>query len=215
MVSRYRDILEPPASPSPFFNSATNGEDCSLSGSSSTAPSDTSATKPTTPVKAATNGDAAHEEEPKEAISAIMVAPGSMKKDGKEYKTEELSKLGASASGSSTQPAERRQYLTNKLQIALETTAPLLREIMSDFRSFFQKTLLGTHGQEIMNDSKVLETLKNRQGSVIELVMLLCSQEWQTSLQKHAGLAFIELVVLWLMLPEIMCFAYPMKQISS
>ncbi|VDL66734.1 unnamed protein product [Nippostrongylus brasiliensis] len=25
MVSRYRDILEPPASPSPFFNSATNG----------------------------------------------------------------------------------------------------------------------------------------------------------------------------------------------
>ncbi|WKX98416.1 hypothetical protein Q1695_013812 [Nippostrongylus brasiliensis] len=194
MVSRYRDILEPPASPSPFFNSATNGEDCSLSGSSTTAPSDTSATKPTTPVKTATNGDAAHEEEPKEAISAIMVAPGSMKKDGKEYKTEELSKLGASASGSSTQPAERRQYLTNKLQIALETTAPLLREIMSDFRSFFQKTLLGTHGQEIMNDSKVLETLKNRQGSVIELVMLLCSQEWQTSLQKHAGLAFIELV---------------------
>jgi len=30
--------------------------------------------------------------------------------------------------------------------------------------------------------------------SVVELVMLLCSQEWQTSLQKHAGLAFIELV---------------------
>ena len=30
--------------------------------------------------------------------------------------------------------------------------------------------------------------------SVVELVMLLCSQEWQNSLQKHAGLAFIELV---------------------
>lgn len=27
MVSRYRDILEPPPSPSPFFNSATNGEE--------------------------------------------------------------------------------------------------------------------------------------------------------------------------------------------
>lgn len=40
----------------------------------------------------------------------------------------------------------------------------------------------------------VLSTLRNPQGSVIELVMLLCSQEWQTSLQKHAGLAFIELV---------------------
>ena len=30
--------------------------------------------------------------------------------------------------------------------------------------------------------------------SVIELVMMLCSQEWQNSIQKHAGLAFIELV---------------------
>lgn len=39
-----------------------------------------------------------------------------------------------------------------------------------------------------------METLRNRNASVIELVMLLCSQEWQTSLQKHAGLAFIELV---------------------
>jgi hypothetical protein len=38
----------------------------------------------------------------------------------------------------------------------------------------------------------VIYTLKN--GGVIEIVMLLCSQEWQTSLQKHAGLAFIELV---------------------
>jgi len=26
---------------------------------------------------------------------------------------------------------------------------------------------------------KVMQTLKNQQGSVIELVMLLCSQEWQ------------------------------------
>jgi len=30
--------------------------------------------------------------------------------------------------------------------------------------------------------------------SVVELVMLLCSQEWQNSLQKFAGLAFVELV---------------------
>ncbi|EYC03946.1 hypothetical protein Y032_0090g2330 [Ancylostoma ceylanicum] len=193
MVSRYRDILEPPASPSPFFNSATNGEECSTPGSSATGASDAAEAKPPSP-GVTTNGDAANEEERKEGISAIMVAPETMKKDGKEYKAEELSKLNATASGAPLQPAERRQYLTSKLQTALETTAPLLREIMGDFRSFFQKTLLGTHGQEIMNDSKVLETLKNRQGSVIELVMLLCSQEWQTSLQKHAGLAFIELV---------------------
>lgn len=30
--------------------------------------------------------------------------------------------------------------------------------------------------------------------SVVELVMLLCSQEWQNSIQKNAGLAFIELI---------------------
>ena len=38
-----------------------------------------------------------------------------------------------------------------------------------------------------------LTTFKNST-SVVELVMLLCSQEWQNSLQKHAGLAFIELI---------------------
>lgn len=41
--------------------------------------------------------------------------------------------------------------------------------------------------------SSGLSTFKNSQ-SVVELVMLLCSQEWQNSLQKHAGLAFIELI---------------------
>jgi len=43
------------------------------------------------------------------------------------------------------------------------------------------------------NVCRGLVTLK-QSTSVVELVMLLCSQEWQNSLQKHAGLAFIELV---------------------
>lgn len=41
--------------------------------------------------------------------------------------------------------------------------------------------------------SSGMATFKTGQ-SVVELVMLLCSQEWQNSLQKHAGLAFIELI---------------------
>jgi hypothetical protein len=44
-----------------------------------------------------------------------------------------------------------------------------------------------------MVDVPGLTTFKNSH-SVVELVMLLCSQEWQNSLQKHAGLAFIELI---------------------
>uniref|UniRef100_A0A915MN97 Uncharacterized protein n=1 Tax=Meloidogyne javanica TaxID=6303 RepID=A0A915MN97_MELJA len=47
---------------------------------------------------------------------------------------------------------ERRRYLTDKLQKSIEPVIPLFREILCDFRSFLQKTLLGTHGQEIMND---------------------------------------------------------------
>lgn len=42
-------------------------------------------------------------------------------------------------------------------------------------------------------EGKAISTFKTS-NSVVELVMLLCSQEWQNSLQKHAGLAFIELI---------------------
>ncbi|KAL7061393.1 hypothetical protein AAHC03_01162 [Spirometra sp. Aus1] len=81
--------------------------------------------------------------------------------------------------------------LTEKLERALGTTTPLLKEIFFDFASFLSKTLIGSHGQELFAGG--LTAL--RQASVaVELVMLLCSQEWQNSLQKHAGLAFIELV---------------------
>ncbi|CAJ0580841.1 unnamed protein product, partial [Mesorhabditis spiculigera] len=208
MVSRYRDILEPPTTPSPFFNS-TNDETPRANDTRKT--SVVSSNGHPTAGSSADNvegvngdkGEADVEEQNDEAekskeetgISAIRVTPGVVNKDGNEYKADEAMKLSrAAAPRTQMELGERRIYLTSKLQTALETTAPLLREIMADFRTFLQRTLLGTHGQEIMNDMKVMETLKNKNGSVIELVMLLCSQEWQTSLQKHAGLAFIELV---------------------
>ncbi|XP_071786935.1 neurobeachin-like isoform X3 [Asterias amurensis] len=78
-----------------------------------------------------------------------------------------------------------------RLTKALETAAPLLREIFIDFAPFLSKTLLGSHGQELLIEGLVSMKSSN---SVIELVMMLCSQEWQNSIQKHAGLAFIELV---------------------
>ena len=81
--------------------------------------------------------------------------------------------------------------LTKRLERALGSAAPLLREIFVDFAPFLSKTLIGSHGQELLVGGLV--TLK-QSSSVVELVMLLCSQEWQNSLQKHAGLAFIELV---------------------
>ncbi|VVC86512.1 unnamed protein product [Leptidea sinapis] len=81
--------------------------------------------------------------------------------------------------------------LTHKLERALGAVCPLLREIMLDFAPFLSKTLVGSHGQELLMEG--LQTFKSST-SVVELVMLLCSQEWQNSLQKHAGLAFIELI---------------------
>jgi hypothetical protein len=87
----------------------------------------------------------------------------------------------------------RETSLTQKLEIALGPVCPLLREIMVDFAPFLSKTLVGSHGQELLMEGKGLTTFKNSH-SVVELVMLLCSQEWQNSLQKHAGLAFIELI---------------------
>ncbi|XP_046395262.1 neurobeachin isoform X2 [Ischnura elegans] len=87
----------------------------------------------------------------------------------------------------------REASLTQKLETALGSVCPLLREIMVDFAPFLSKTLVGSHGQELLMEGKGLTTFKNS-NSVVELVMLLCSQEWQNSLQKHAGLAFIELI---------------------
>ena len=87
----------------------------------------------------------------------------------------------------------REAMLTQKLELALGTVCPLLREIMIDFAPFLSKTLVGSHGQDLLIEGKAINTFKSST-SVVELVMLLCSQEWQNSLQKHAGLAFIELI---------------------
>ncbi|XP_067848250.1 lipopolysaccharide-responsive and beige-like anchor protein isoform X1 [Heptranchias perlo] len=83
--------------------------------------------------------------------------------------------------------------ITARLERALEKTAPLLREIFVDFAPFLSRTLLASHGQELLTEGTSLVCMKSS-SSVVELVMLLCSQEWQNSIQKNAGLAFIELV---------------------
>lgn len=63
--------------------------------------------------------------------------------------------------------------LTERLERALGSAAPLLREIFIDFAAFLSKTLLGSHGQELVSGGLI--TLR-QSSSVVELVMLLCSQ---------------------------------------
>ncbi|XP_036280743.1 lipopolysaccharide-responsive and beige-like anchor protein isoform X3 [Pipistrellus kuhlii] len=97
------------------------------------------------------------------------------------------------AVGSVTQDQVSNMSITERLEHALEKAAPLLREIFVDFAPFLSRTLLGSHGQELLIEGTSLVCMKSS-SSVVELVMLLCSQEWQNSIQKNAGLAFIELV---------------------
>ena len=85
------------------------------------------------------------------------------------------------------------EKLTSKLETTLSSVCPLLKEIMVDFNNFLSKTLLGSHGQDLVSKEAV-RTFKRPNASPVELVMLLCSQEWQNTLQKNAGLAFIELI---------------------
>lgn len=120
------------------------------------------------------------------AISAISVSSNATS----ENRPENL-QLSMPANLDNLPPPKDPATLTARLEKALDSIAPLLREIFVDFAPFLSKTLLGSHGQELLVGGLV--TLK-QSTSVVELVMLLCSQEWQNSLQKHAGLAFIELV---------------------
>uniref|UniRef100_A0AAX7VLY3 Neurobeachin a n=1 Tax=Astatotilapia calliptera TaxID=8154 RepID=A0AAX7VLY3_ASTCA len=101
--------------------------------------------------------------------------------------------LSARLSFSSLSLDYLRHSITTKLERALEKVAPLLREIFVDFAPFLSRTLLGSHGQELLIEGTGLVCMKSST-SVVELVMLLCSQEWQNSIQKNAGLAFIELI---------------------
>lgn len=48
----------------------------------------------------------------------------------------------------------REASLTQKLEMALGSVSPLLREIMVDFAPFLSKTLVGSHGQELLMEGK-------------------------------------------------------------
>uniref|UniRef100_A0AAZ3QMI9 Lipopolysaccharide-responsive and beige-like anchor protein n=1 Tax=Oncorhynchus tshawytscha TaxID=74940 RepID=A0AAZ3QMI9_ONCTS len=78
--------------------------------------------------------------------------------------------------------------ISERLEHALDKAAPLLREIFVDFAPFLSRTLLGSHGQELLIEGTICGLC------VVANVPVFVFQEWQNSIQKNAGLAFIELV---------------------
>ena len=95
------------------------------------------------------------------------------------------------ASNLESQVTEQALTLEERLDLAFKSSCVLLREILFDFASYFSRVLVGSRGQDLISDG--LASLKAEE-STVELVMLLCSQEWQNSLQKHAGAAFVDMI---------------------
>jgi hypothetical protein len=82
--------------------------------------------------------------------------------------------------------------ITEKLERTLANIAPFLRDIFIEFSHILTKTLVGSHGQELLPSG--LLALKQT-ASVVELVMLLCSQEWQNSLQVEYHLLLLQFFI--------------------
>ncbi|TNM85808.1 hypothetical protein fugu_008079 [Takifugu bimaculatus] len=129
------------------------------------------------------------------SISASPAAPAATATAASVSSGTPMDSVAVVSSGDAAQStsAEAAACISERLEHALEKAAPLLREIFVDFAPFLSRTLLGSHGQELLIEGTSLVCMKSS-SSVVELVMLLCSQEWQNSIQKNAGLAFIELV---------------------
>jgi len=83
------------------------------------------------------------------------------------------------------------QDVSLELERSMNHLSSLIRDIFVDFSSYLSKTLVGSQGQDLLVEG--LTCMKSH-NSIVEIVMLLCSQEWQNSIQKNAGLAFIELI---------------------
>ena len=69
----------------------------------------------------------------------------------------------------------REASLTQKLEMALGSVCPLLREIMVDFAPFLSKTLVGSHGQELLMEGKGKVHLRSG------LFLVVPALEWEHS----------------------------------
>lgn len=111
---------------------------------------------------------------------------------GKNAKGDNSNSSNGSAGVSSVPPSNPESDLS-AMEKSLYPTVQFLKEIISDFEIFLGKSLLGSKGQTLLTKNLV-KRVKSPDCSPLEVVMLLCAQEFQNSLQKNAGLAFIELI---------------------
>lgn len=87
-------------------------------------------------------------------------------------------------------PVNMGQDLYDSLSVAVG----FLTDVLVDFNDYLSSTLIGSHGNTLLTDLNNIDLSSISSNTVVSIVMLLCSQEWQNSIQKNAGLAFIELI---------------------
>lgn len=167
MVSKYRDIIEPKHKSQGSGRGSKSGGSNTYSSPAASQKADPSSTSGE---QQAAGGP------PVSSIEANLLNFGKMQPNSPAPTASALTNM-----------------LTTRLENTLDTVCPLLKSIMCDFCSFLSKTLIGSHGQDLVN-KEAERTFRRANASPVELVMLLCSQEWQNTLQKNAGLAFIELI---------------------
>uniref|UniRef100_H2YT41 BEACH-type PH domain-containing protein n=1 Tax=Ciona savignyi TaxID=51511 RepID=H2YT41_CIOSA len=146
-----------------------------------------------------TNGDAVdHTDLPQIDATTMNVQQDEAGKEALGFKNAEMPSI-ISVSKQFSKVSHSPGDVSSRLERSMDQLAPLLRDIFIDFSSYLSKILTGSHGQELLVEGWTCLVLPGMvcmksYTSVVELVMLLCSQEWQNSIQKNAGLAFIELI---------------------
>lgn len=94
-------------------------------------------------------------EKPSGEISVVRVPDGIVVNNSASPRPDDLPIKGLVEHLPTPTPS-REASLTQKLETALGSVCPLLREIMVDFAPFLSKTLVGSHGQELLMEGKGL-----------------------------------------------------------
>ncbi|KAG9510508.1 Neurobeachin, partial [Fragariocoptes setiger] len=192
MVSKYRDIIEPKRSDN---RRPDQPEDVDIGAPAPNLVSMGSSSVSLSSSNVAKTIDSTGYSSMASSSPSSSMAEAMMLKSANQFDSIGSASTGSSSSISSAShnQAAISELLTRRLEATLAVVCPLLRDIMCDFCAYFSKTLLGSHGQDLVS-REAARTFRRANTSAVELVMLLCSQEWQNTLQKNAGLAFIELI---------------------
>lgn len=212
MVSKYRDIIEPKRDSKQGREGASGGQasnkdqpadvdiGAAISSNTTTISSGVSTTTSSAiTAKTSSESHQSHIVTESDHYTISNQTSNSMSTGGGGSTTTFDSSLSGSSSASTSHQQQQAanssisEMLTTRLETTLSSVCPLLRDIMCDFSVFLSRTLLGSYGQDLVSKEAV-RTFKKPSTSPVELVMLLCSQEWQNTLQKNAGLTFIELI---------------------